>query len=156
MSKLSKFLMVFVLISFSSVFFVTQDAFAQLKFQKANTDNLDEMMLYPGVLVEIFFEKDSLYELSDKNIRIIDKLNQYLKSNKNVSINLRGWQHENELPQTAQNRCDVIRKRILENGFNPSRVLVKVERPLIPQDPSDIFTEEELINARKVDIQIIR
>jgi hypothetical protein len=118
--------------------------------------NLPEIQLFPDYKLKFYYSQDSQFELNEEDIKIAFVIADYLISNPNYSLSLRSWQHENEVKETTVKRNQYIKDLLLQIGVNPKRIISKAERAVIAQDPSDIFTAEELIQARRVDVVIIR
>ncbi len=118
--------------------------------------NLPDIKLYPDYKLIFYYDEDSQFELGDENYKIAFVIADYLISNPDRSVSLRAWQHENEAKETAIKRIQYIKDVLVQIGVNPKRIISKFERASIPQDPSDIFTTDELIQARRVDVGIVR
>ncbi len=119
-------------------------------------EKLPNIQMFPGWKTTLQFEKDNDSTLTSEYLKIVDAVSEYLRVNTEHNVYLRCFMHENELEKTNVKRRDFIRKRISEAGISEKRVLANIEKPMIPQDESDIFTEEELIKARRVDMQIMK
>ncbi|MBX3044753.1 MAG: hypothetical protein KIT33_06275 [Candidatus Kapabacteria bacterium] len=118
--------------------------------------NLPEMRLHPDFIFKLYYDEDSQFELNEESYKKMWVVAEYLMANPDRSVQLRVWQHEHEEPNTTDKRRDFIKDLLIKIGVNPNRVMAKTERPLIPQDVSDIFTPEELKEAKRVDVKIIR
>lgn len=114
------------------------------------------MNLYPGVILNYYFPEDNSFELKDEDLPQIDAIADYLKANPAQSVQVKIYQHIDEVKETGGKRADFIKNRMVQRGASNSHVLVKIERPVLPQDTSDIFTPEELVNARRAVLTIIR
>lgn len=122
----------------------------------SNGELLPEMKLFPGFKTSFFFPVDNVFELNAEDSLKIDAISEYLKANPEQSCQIKCYQHEIELPETSAKRRDFIKDLLINDGVKPNRILTKLERPLIPQNADDIFTAEELVHARRVDLSIIR
>lgn len=157
MSKIKFILLIasFFVISHSNLFSADSLQIENTKIYERPV-NLPDIKLYPDYKMIFYYDGDNQFELAEENYQIVFVIADYLISNPDRSVSLRAWQHENETKGTASKRIQYIKDVLIQAGANPNRIISKFERPSIPQDPSDIFTADELIQARRVDVAIIR
>ena len=151
--------MLFSLVLFVSIFsinglYATEKGDSTKKVERPT--DLPRMNLFPDFTMKIYYDNDSQFELSETNYKKVFVIAEYLIANPDKSAYLVAWQHENEEKGTAKLRINYIREKMVEIGVNPNRVLGKPMRDLIPQDVSDVFTPEELVEAKRIDLKIIR
>lgn len=118
--------------------------------------SLPSLLLFPDYKTKIYYNEDNQFELSEEDYKRIFVIAEYLIKNPDRSVYLEAYMHENEEKETALKRNSFIRDKMTEIGVKGNRVLGKTHRPWIPQDTSDIFTPEELKEAKKVTLKIIR
>jgi len=117
---------------------------------------LPEIKLYSGIKMTFFYDTDNKFELNPEDIKTLDAVIEYIRVNPNYNVYMHSFMHENEQPDINKKRAKFIKDRALEAGINERRFLATIVKPLIPQGEIDAFTPEELVNARRVDLQIIK
>ena len=133
------------------------DSTTEEKFKKfVRPAELPDIQLFAYYKSKLNFYDDNKFELNLAEHGFVFLVADYMIANPERSVLLRSWQHENEEKGMALKRAEFIKEMLVDIGANPKRIIFKIERAVIPQDPSDIFTSEELIEARRVDLTIIR
>ncbi len=118
--------------------------------------DVPEIVLFPDYRTSIYFDADNKFQVNSEDYKRLYAIAEYLIQNPERSVHFRIWQHENEEPEIREKRKQELIDRLTEIGVMKNRILFKLERPIIPQDTSDVFTPEELIKARRADLRLIR
>lgn len=119
-------------------------------------ETLPELNIRPGTSLTLHYDNDNDTTLNNSELRRLDAVIEFLKVNKDYSMFFKAYMHEQEESGTAQKRTRLIKERAEQAGLPTNRALAGKTKPLIPQRETHEFTPEEVIDARRVDIQVIK
>lgn len=128
------------------------------KPSKVNFKNepLPDIQLYSGMKFIFKYEKDNAFEPLADDVKIFDAIIEFIRVNPSYTIYMRSYMHENEIAGTNEKRALFFKERAKEAGIGERKILATIIKPLLPQGEIDEFSPEEIIDARRIEIQIIK
>ena len=106
------------------------------------------VMFVPDIPIKLFFT-ENYYKLSSNQEAVLDTVVEFLLLKPNYYVIVSGYQNNNELPRTANNRADNIRDYIYRMGIPAGKILVEY---LVTKQNIDELTSEQKLDLYRTEL----